>query len=145
MTMVLMVALAACKDGGADVPEEAASQHALAARHACVAEELARTAGEDLETLQSTVGGVGVTEFARAFLQHAQLRSAGFAQTDSALNHSATPQDSARHMDAANRYEIITPAGGTLEANVITSYEQKANAILADSDHVCNWRHELKD
>jgi hypothetical protein len=145
LSLLLIVALAGCGEKDAAPTEKLPPERALAARQACVAEQLEQGAEEDLKTLQTSVGGIGVTQFAQAFLQHARLRVAGFSQADSALNHSPTPRDSARHMAAANRYEIITPDPGSLEANVLASYEQKANAILADSDHVCNWRHELKD
>jgi hypothetical protein len=146
---VLICVVTACGDSETEAAPEMSPAAVLAARHACVAEELARTAQEDLETIQagfaSGVAPEGLTTFARAYLQHAQLRLVAYAQTDSALNQSRTPQDSARHERAASQMEIVPPAAGTLEANVITSYEQKARAMLADADHPCNWKYQLDE
>ena len=144
---VLICAVAACGDSETEARPEMSPSAVLAARHACVAEELARTAGEDLETIEAgfAAGAApeGLTLFARAYLQHAQLRLTAYAQADSALNQARTPQDSARHERAAAQMQIVPPATGTLEANVIASYEQKARAILADADHPCNWKYQL--
>jgi hypothetical protein len=147
---VLICFAAAC---GSETEEEAAAgsrmteEQALAARHACAAEELVKTAEDDLATIEqgfaSGVAPEGLTTFARAYLQHARLRYVAYSQQDSAVNHSSTPEDSARHARTANRIQIVPPAEGTMEANVINSYSQKAAAILADADHPCNWKHEL--
>jgi hypothetical protein len=147
---VLICVVAACGDAETEVAtEEMSPAGVLAARHACTAEELARTAQEDLETIEAgfAAGAApeGLTAFARAYLQHAQLRLTAYAQTDSALNYARTPQDSARYEQKASQMQIVPPTEGTLEANVINSYEQKARAILADADHPCNWKHELKE
>ena len=148
---VLICFAAAC---AGEAEEEAAEpaisgEAALAARHACAAEELLRTAADDLATIEagfaSGAAPEGLTTFARAYLQHAELRYLAYAQLDSAANHSATPEDSTRHFQASERIQIVPPAAGSLEANVINSYAQKAAAILADADHPCNWKHELTD
>ena len=148
---LLICFAAAC--GGEAEEETAASTAsegaALAARHACAAEELVRTAADDLATIESgfSAGAApeGLTAFARAFLQHAELRHLAYAHLDSAANHSATPADSTRHFQASERIQIVPPRAETVEANVINSYAQKAAAILADADHPCNWKHELTD
>ena len=145
LPLALICALAACGDRDEAPPTDMTADQALAARHACVGELIARTAQEDLETLATTGTPEAIVMFSRALLQHAQLRYAVFAQTDSALNHSQTPQDSARHMLAADQFEIVVPSAGTMEANVIQDYERRANTILADTDHPCNWQHELND
>ena len=142
--------LAACgREGGAEVPAEVAEERAFAARQACVAEELLNTARSDLETIEATVGTVGpvassASQFSRAWVQHAELRMAALAQLDSARNHSPTPTDSARHQQAAEGVVLVPPTEGTVEANVFADYQRKATTILADSDHPCNWRHELQ-
>jgi hypothetical protein len=147
---VLICAMAACGDSeGEAAVEERSPQAVLASRHACAAEELARTADEDLATIQSGLGAAGAVEgltaFARAYQQHAELRLLAYAKTDSALNHSRDSQDSTRYAQAASELQIILPRAGTLEANVMASYDQKAAAILADADHPCNWKHELSE
>ena len=146
----VLICLAA---GCADDAEEAAAgsemteQQALAARHACAAEELVKTAADDLATIEQGFSGgaapEGLVAFSRAFLQHAQLRYTAYAHQDSAANHSSTPEDSVRHTQTANSIQIIPPRAGTLEANVLNSYSEKASAILADADHPCNWKHQL--
>ena len=146
---VLICFAAAC--GGEEeegvAATEMSTRAALAARHACVADDLLRTAADDLATIEAgfAAGAApeGLTTFARAFLQHAQLRNTAYAHEDSAASHSATSEDSARHARVADGIQIVTPREGTLEANVLSSYEQKAAAILADADHPCNWKHEL--
>lgn len=150
-----LVAFAACEEEAEGVPEEVEQARDLAARHACIAEELAEDAAEDLQILQQAFGsqqGSGTGEaagaaatFARAFLQHAQLRYAAYAQTDSAFNHSVGREDSLRHEQIAARYEISAPEPGTLEANVIQSYDEKLARRLADPDLPCNWRHQLEE
>jgi hypothetical protein len=146
---VLICVAAACGDAQTEAAPEMSPAAILAARHACAAEELARTAQEDLETIEagfaSGAAPEGLTAFARAYLQHAQLRLTAYAQTDSALNQSRTPQDSARHERAAAQMQIVPPTAGSIEANVMASYEQKARAILADADHPCNWKYQLND
>lgn len=146
---VLFCVAAACGEPAGEPAEETNPQAALAARRACAAEELETQAADDLETLRSGFAGgaapVGLTTFATAYLQHAQLRRVAYARSDSAINHAADAQDSVRHARAAAELRITPPREGTVEANVIASYNQKAAAILADADHPCNWKHELKD
>ena len=149
---VLICLAAACGEEGGE--QEAAGSgmteaQALAARHVCAAEELVRTAADDLATIEagfaSGAAPEGLTTYARAFLQHAQLRYAAYAHQASAATHSATPADSTRHAQTSDRIQINPPAQGTVEANVINSYAQKATAILTDADHPCNWKHEITE
>ena len=142
--------LAACgAEGEAEVPAAVAEGRALAARQACIAQELLNGGREELATVEATVGVSGpvanaATQFSRAFVQHAELRLAALAQLDSARNHSPTEADSARHHQAAASVVLVPPEPGTVEANVYADYEREAATILADSDHPCNWRHELE-
>lgn len=149
LTLLVLIGAAACGGGEPEEPAGRTRQQQLAARHACAGEKLAGEAQEDLALLEQTMSaapgaGDAATSFARAFAQHAQLRAAAYAQTDSALNHAGSPQDSAQHMAAATRFEIRAPRAGTVEANVMRSYEEKLNAVLVDDDHPCNWKHELE-
>ena len=148
--ILLFLLSASCGEPEAEVPAEVRAARNTAARYSCAAQELAAEAAEDARILASTFGGgaapnVGnaALSFARAFEQHALLRAAAYAQTDSALNHASTSRDSSRHEAAAARFEIRVPAPGSIEANVIRSYEQKLTAIVGDPDHPCSWKHEL--
>ena len=149
--LLLLVAspLAACGESEPEAPNETSQAQQSAARHACAAERLSADAADDLQTLESTRGAGGgaasaATTFARAYAQHAQLRAAAYAQTDSALNHSTSAQDSTARLQAAEQFEIRNPQPGSLEANVMTSFDEKLSAVLADADHPCNWRHEVE-
>jgi hypothetical protein len=144
---VLICAIAACGETEGEAVAERSPESIAATRHACMADELARSAGEDLATIEGGFGSgapEGLAAFARAYLQHAQLRQAAYAHSDSAVNHSRNAQDSTRHASAAAQMQIVAPVQGSLEANVMASYDQKAAAILADADHPCNWKHELE-
>ena len=142
--------LGACGGEGASaVSAEAAEARAVAARQACIAEELLNNGRQELETVEATVGTSGpvanaATQFARAFVQHAELRLAALAQLDSARNHSPTPADSARHHQIAQRVVLVAPDAGTVEENVFADYDREAATLFVDSDHPCNWRHELE-
>lgn len=142
--------LAACEAGAEE--EAATSEEALrresAARNACVGETLAQTAREDLAMLEGTLGdapavATSVTAFARAFLQHAELRHAAFSLEDSALNHAASAADSARYAQRSEQIQVTIPEEGSVELNIMTDYDRKAHAILADTLHVCHWRHRV--
>lgn len=149
----LLLALTACGKWGDRASEEATVARREAMRRACIANQLLQVSDDELSTLQQTTGeaggsvGAGMPQsaataalaFSRAFNQHAQLRTAAYAQTDSALNHSPTPADSARHAAHAARFELIAPDPESMEANVITNYEQRFAAIYNDARHPCNW------
>jgi hypothetical protein len=132
---------------------EARYQRVSAFRQACVAHHLALQSEDDMETLAAILDGGdptddtdfsrGITlatyEFARAFHQHAELRYRAYAYLDSAVNHSATPPDSARYIEYAATFTIRLPAEGTVEANVLNRYQADLAQTLADADHRCNW------
>jgi len=135
------------------VPDEVAASRGEAARRACIANQLSMDSDDELSTLQQSTGEVGgsvearlpqsaataALTFARAYNQHASLRTAAYAQVDSALNHSPTPADSARHASSAARFELMAPEPGSVEENVIRNYEQRFAAIYSDARHPCNW------
>jgi hypothetical protein len=149
----LLLLLTACGEWGHGVPEEVAAARKEATRRACIANQLSQSSDEELKTLQQTTGmaapsvGQNVPQsaataalaFARAYNQHAQLRTAAYAQVDSALNYSPTPGDSARHAANAAKFELSAPEPGSVEANVIQNYEQRFAAVYNDPRHPCNW------
>lgn len=155
----LAAPLAACDDGSTAGDSEAAQRRTLAARRACVAAEVHRRALSDVRDLEETVAGTGsdspaaemtrragaaALEFARAFEQHAQLRTTAYAHMDSALNYSSRATDSVRHVEIARTMSIRTPEPGTLEANVVQAYEREINTLAGDQDHPCNWELETR-
>jgi hypothetical protein len=143
-----VVIAAACREPGGGVPPEVESQRILAARHACVGEQLLDRAQDDLETLESMgEGGIAsaAVVYQRAFTQHATLRYTVYAHLDSAVNRARTSADSLRHVQTANQLTILRPQPETLEANVLEQYNRRASEILADDGHPCNWRHELDE
>ena len=147
LLLSLLALVAACDDGPAEVPPEVREARREAASRACLSAELARTAQDNVQTLETTFGGEttagsaagAVAAYARAFLQHATLRELAYAHRDSALNHAASPEDSLRHEEQAGQITILSPQPGTLEANVIEDYERQLAALVADEDHPCNW------
>jgi hypothetical protein len=149
----LLLLLTACGEWGHKVPEEVAANRKEASRRACIANQLSQTSDEEMKALQQTRGaqepvvGTNVPQsaaaaalaFSRAYNQHAQLRTAAYAQVDSALNFSPTPADSARHAANAAKFELSAPEPGTVEANVIENYEQRFASVYNDPRHPCNW------
>lgn len=148
--------LASCGLWGDKEPDEATARRLEATRRTCIANQLSQKSSEDLKTLQQTTGEVGgalgaklpqsaataALAFSRAFDQHAQLRTAAYAQVDSALNYSPTPADSARHAENAARFQLVVPEPGSVEANVISNYEERFAALYNDPRHPCNWLGE---
>lgn len=156
--LLLSASLSGCGGGESEIPPEVRQTRLDAARSACISNEIARRSEEELQTLEQSFGGAApqtgtgqqpaasaVVSFARAQLQHAQLRMAAYAQIDSAHNASPTPADSARHAAAAAGFQIRRPEPGSLEDNVIQDYDRKFTALAADSDHPCNWKGEVED
>lgn len=153
--LVLLVLLPACDRGPGETPPEVQAERRQAARQACIAHELVRRAQDQFQTLQASLpqgdagadagwtAGRAATEYARAYLQHAELRAAAYAQVDSAVNASRRQADSLRHAQAAERFAIRMPEAGTLEANVLQAYERDFVEIRSDADHPCNW--DLED
>lgn len=154
--LALLISTAGCDRGPAEVPAEVQQARRDARRQACASAELARTAEEDLQTLEQSFASIGdgptgaitrqtgqaAIEYAAAYRQHALLRLGAAARTDSALNYSPTSADSARYAGQAEQFVISMPERGTVEANVIMDYERKIAALLADEDHPCNWDFE---
>jgi hypothetical protein len=153
--VTLLLLGAGCDAGGTDVvPAEVRAQRANAARDACIATELLRRADANLdvleETLDATTAGPGIAsitrqaaisafEFGRTYHQHAQLRAGMLANLDSAYNHVQRSADSLRHVRTAEGYGIRPPAPGTVEANVVQSYQRDFATIHQNPDHPCNW------
>lgn len=140
---LLCCSVLACGDDAGPTPEQIETRD-VAARQACISTRLAQRAVDELQTLENLLGNAGPVGFQRAYEQHASLRLAVFAQLDSALNHSATAEDSTRHAAAARGIQIRLPTPGSVEDNVIRSYETNFAAIFNDSDHPCNWQSELE-
>lgn len=146
----LLLLCAACGDRDVErVPPEVLAARREAVRTACISGELLASAREDVTTLESSVppddGGIArmahlaALQYAHAYEQHATLRATNAALVDSAANHSPTGADSARHAEAASRIAIRLPQPGTVEANVLDSYQRDFLAVYADADHPCNW------
>lgn len=152
---LLIFSAAAC---GGDAADEAPSESLLArreaARAACIGAELLARAADNVATLEGNVAGTQPEDpmaaltrtaqeaalgFSRVYLQHAELRAAAAAQMDTAANYAATRADSVRYAEAARQYAIRPPEPGSVEANVIESYQQDFAQIYTDADHPCNW------
>lgn len=141
--LLLSLVVSACRDEGED-PERRAVREA-AARAACVAEELALTARENLAALEPLAGAEGTPQgafgaahtFARAYRDYAEFRAAALAYADSALR-APTPADSARYAQRAVQYALSEPVPGTMEANVAEQYARQFEAVLRDPAHFCN-------
>ena len=143
--LLVLAPLAACADEDTGPSEEQLQARDMAAREACIAENLALRAADELQTLEQLMVASGPLAFQRAYTQHANLRRAAYAQLDSAFNHSATPRDSAGHDEAARGFQIRAPEAGSVEESVIRSYESKFMVLFGDPDHPCNWQSELDD
>lgn len=150
----LAVLTVACGDRPSAVPPQVQAQRIDAHRAACITREIHAEADEDEIIIEETILAANpdtpegqltmmtssaVLAYAVAFNRHADLRASAYAYVDSAFNHSATPADSARYMARADAMVVRTPAEGTLEANVLVSFERKFNEMLANGDHPCNW------
>lgn len=141
--LLLSLLLSACREERED-PERRAVREA-AARAACVAEDLALTARENLAALEPLAGADGAPggafgaahTFARAYRDYAEFRAAALAYADSALRARA-PADSARYAARAAQYALSEPTPGTMEANVATQYARQFEAVLRDPTHFCN-------
>lgn len=141
---IALVVAAACADDETGPSEEQLQTRELAAREACITERLALRAQDELQTLEQLMVVSGPIEFQRAYAHHATLRRTASAHADTALNHAATPADSARHAGLAQDFQIRLPEAGSVEANVIQSYDTNFAAIFNDADHPCNWQAELE-
>ncbi|MQA88779.1 MAG: hypothetical protein GEU90_00895 [Gemmatimonas sp.] len=152
LTMMVVAACDAPEDRGPTPAQLALRENAW--RQACAARELVAIAESDVVTLEGTIGGLdradpvgsislsaaaAALEFGNAFYRHAELRTRAFAQLDSAVNYAEATADSTRYVERAAAYTIRVPEPGTVEANVVDSYVERFEAILADDDHRCNW------
>lgn len=150
----LALILSACGDRQAAVPPEVQARRIDAYRAACITQRIHAEADEDEVIIEEMILAAdpatpegqmtlmtsnAVLSYAVAFNRHADLRASVYAYVDSAFNHSPTPADSARYMARADAITLRPPADGTLEANVLTSFERKFAEMLADGDHPCNW------
>jgi hypothetical protein len=146
--------LVACKDTPRQESPEVRFEREAAYRQACVARALAQRATDDLQILTAatesfTLGDSAsilsrdatnaAVEFARAFQRHAEFRLGAYAYLDSAVNHSTSAADSVRYLERASSFSIRSPEQGTVEANVLESYQQKIADMLADQNNQCNW------
>lgn len=157
MTAAALLMLGGCGDQPAgeaaeDSPVNLAERRG-AYRQACVAEDLAAQAEDDILTLEEVAAGAGsdpvaslsaraaesALEFSRAYQRHAELRAAAYAHLDSAINHSVTTADSARYAQRAESFSIRAPQAGTVEENVFLSYQTNFIQLLQDEDYPCNW------
>lgn len=152
----LFLLFAACGGDAEPVPPEVTQRRLEATRGTCVGNELLRRASDDVASLEETLAstseapgaevtrlaGMAALEFARAYLQHAEVRAGRYAHIDSAYNHAQRTADSTRHVEAAQGLTIRAPEAGTLEANVVVAYDRDFAALFADPDHPCNWDFE---
>jgi hypothetical protein len=148
----LLAFVASCGDQG-EAPEVRAQRESVH-RQACVAGVLAERADDNVRTLVEALSSSdpadpiaqitrrateSALDFARAYQRHAELRVGAYGYLDSAVNRSKTPADSARYADRASSFLIRIPAEGTVEANVMNSYQNDFLALLSDPNHPCNW------
>lgn len=139
----LLLATAACSPDDAGPTPEQLEARDLAARSACIAERLVQRADEELRTLEELQMAPGPLGFQRAYLQHAELRLRSLALADSALNSARSPADSAALDSASRAVRLRLPEPGSVEENVIRSYENNFLTLITDEDHPCNWQSQL--
>jgi hypothetical protein len=154
LVLLALVLLTGCRDERAGpTPPEVLAEREAAHRRSCAATALVDQAEDDIELLDASLDVIepgplaevtrrateAALTFSVAYAQHAYLRENAYALLDSATNHSATPLDSARYAQRAAGFSIRIPMDGTLEANVINSYQANLLNLLDDDDHPCNW------
>lgn len=144
LALLLLFLVVSCATDADGVSEEQLRQQSAAARDACIAERLFLRAQDELETLAQLQVGPAPLGFQQAYTQHAELRFTSLALLDSAYNHARDPADSSRYETASRGYEIRLPEAGSVEDNVLRSYENNFFQILEDEDHPCNWQAELQ-
>ena len=148
--------LGACAETDRQDSPEVRFEREAAYRQACVAQLLAQRAADDLTVVQAALPADDATpsdplaglarqaslaayEFALAYQRHADLRATAYAFMDSAVNRAETSADSVRYIERASAFSINAPSEGTMEATVITRYQENIAAMLANADHPCNW------
>ncbi len=155
LAFALVLGAAGCGDRGprGESPE-VRLQREGAFRQACAARLLAQRADSDLQLLESSYATVdpadpvaeisrratlSAIEFSRAYQRHAELRVSAYAYLDSAVNHAASAADSARYIQRAGSFSPRFPAEGSIEGNVLSSYQANLLALLENVNHPCNW------
>jgi hypothetical protein len=155
LILASVTVVAACGDRAARVESpEVRFERESAFRQACAARLLAQRAQNDLQLLEMASLGAdpsdpaaeisrrataAAVEYARAYERHAELRAGAYANLDSAVNHAETTADSTRFVQRAGSYSLRLPAEGTVEGNVLNSYQADLSSLLADVNHPCNW------
>ncbi len=152
LALTSLAVVAACGDRGE--PPEARAQRESVHRQACVANVLADRANDNVQTLNDALAGAdpsdpvgqitrqataSALEFARAYQRHSELRLGAYSYLDSAVNRANTAADSARYAERASSFLVRIPADGTVEANVLNSYQNDFLVLLSDPNHPCNW------
>lgn len=142
--LALPLALAACgRDAGED--PERREMRVAAARNACVAEELAIRARENLaslDTLAAASGGVqgpmqAAYTYAQVYRNLAELRHSSMAYMDSAAS-ARTPADSARYVRRAEQFSVRAAEPGTVDANVADAWQRGFAEARRNPEHYCN-------
>jgi hypothetical protein len=154
VTLAVLGSALGCENGGRAASPEARERQEMSYRVACASRHILAEATGNEEMLEATVASAdpaspegqalistsnSVLDFARAYGQHANLRASVYAYLDSAVNHATTPADSVRYAERAGAFSTRQPLQGSLEENVIASYDRNIAAILANEDHPCNW------
>lgn len=142
--LLLLLLIGACAPDQETADPAQLRQRDAAARDACIAERLLVRAYDELETLAQLQVGPAPLGFQQAYTQHAEFRYSSLALLDSAYNHARSPADSASYESASQAFEIRLPEAGSVEDNVLRSYETNFLQILQDADHPCNWQAELR-
>jgi hypothetical protein len=141
--LVLAAALAAC---GRDAGEDPARREirVAASRNACVAEELAIRARENLASLDTLAASGGVAgpmqaayTYAQVYRNFAELRLSSMAYMDSAVSAPAAA-DSARYMRRAEQFSTRPAEPGTVDANVANAWRRSFEEMRANPEHYCN-------
>ncbi|HEV2149310.1 MAG TPA: hypothetical protein VGR37_18045 [Longimicrobiaceae bacterium] len=142
--LALPLVLAACgRDAGED--RERRETRVAASRNACVAEELAIRARENLaslDTIAAMGGGVegpmrAAYTYAQVYRNLAELRHSSMAYVDSALG-APTPADSARYMQRAAQFSVRAPEPETVDANVAAEWRRNFATTRGNPEHYCN-------
>jgi hypothetical protein len=151
--LIVLLAAVACEPRAEGTPARTAEQEE-AARMACIAAELVRTADEQIDLIEASLppdvetspqvqavyqAQISALQFAHAIHDHALLRHSALAHADSALNHASGAADSTRHVESATAFTTRPPEQGSIEANVAGEYERRFARVRADEDHRCNW------
>lgn len=136
--------LAACERAPAEPPARREARVA-ASRNACVAEELAIRARQNLaslDTIAAMSGGLqgpmrAPHEYATVAWSFAELRHSALAYMDSALS-APTPGDSARYARRGEQFVVRPAEPGTVDANVAAEWQRNFATARTNPAHYCN-------